>query len=970
MTTDCLNIYYQNVRGLNTVSAEVRQQISNNNYDVYIFTETWLNGGCFDCEFFESGYNVYRRDRETTASTKSRGGGVLIAVSDRLVSTRVDENEGDCEDVWVKVTAGSGRRPSTLNICAIYLPPPVRNDDVKTFTDKVNSILQNSSDRENTLIVGDFNMGGIAWQRDGDNDTCGMTPVGYGNCELFCRLVDFLMLNDLGQYNNVKNKNNKVLDLILCNKESIIHVTECHNPIKDIDRHHPALEIQLKMSVESLKKTVKIERKNFYKGDYSAINDYLKSVDWGKELERFDNVNEMVSRFYEILHETITKHIPMSKNRPKSYPVWYSPQLIKLLKKKLKYHRRFKKYGNPLDKLEFDYLRADSGRMIKECYKKYIGTIEYDLKKNPKFFWTHIKNLRKCCSSYPSTMILNNTISSDTHKIPDMFATHFSSVYEAGDSDLDDYVTNRPSDLNSNIQDVLNPPQFSPEDVNKKLKKIDTAKGVGPDNVHPLYLVRCADELTLPLCMLFNRSMQTGMFPDTWKMARVVPIYKNGKKDHISNYRPIAIISAIAKIFESMVHAIIYAHIQKHIINEQHGFMKMRSTCTNLVLFASDLVETVDRGSQVDAVYTDFSKAFDKVNHKILLDKLYLFGITDNILDWCRSYLTKRPMEVVVENEKSKPFLAHSGVPQGSVLGPLFFNIFINDLSENIKYSRLYLFADDLKLTKEITCMEDSRLLQDDIDNLQHWCTSNKMLLNASKCHHIKFTRKHNKFRTDYIINGTRLAEVDTIRDLGITVDGQLCFSNHIDRIIKEANKSLGFILRNTKDFKKPSSLILLYNSYVRSKLEYCSTVWSPDYTIHKNRIERVQKKFIRSLSYRFQTPKTVKTYAEKLKHFHLDTLSGRRLCLDMSFLHKVVNDKIDSPTLVGQFVYHVPTRIPRYPCRLFKPKFCRTRLGRNSPVVRLARLYNDLTNKLPELDIHFQRLPKFLRIIRKSDVL
>lgn len=796
-----------------------------------------------------------------------------------------------------------------------------------------------------------------------------MIPVGYGNCELLCDFVDFITFNDFTQFNHVSNENNKILDLLLCNSQRI-RVRECVQPIRQTDKYHPALEIEFQVQAEAPKVKGKPKRFNFYKGDYQALNDSLGSIDWRAKLGHCDSVNEMLSVFYNDVYECMKSHIPETKSCKGSYPIWFSPQLIYMLKQKSKRHKKYKKFGNPLDKIEFEYLRNDISKMIKECYKNYIDSIERKIKENSKYFWTHVKNLRKNSSSYPSTMTLNNTIISDPESIPDLFATHFSSVFE-----VDDDSVNTTDDVgismdNTERLDLIDSFEFDPIEIEKKLKKLDITKSVGPDNIHPLLLVNCARNFALPLSLLYNQSLKTGTFPDAWKQARVVPIYKSGKRECVANYRPVSILSTISKVFESMIHSVLYRHIHKYLISDQYGFVKNRSTNTNLVLFASELMESVDQGFQVDAVYTDFSKAFDKVNHRILLRKLYTFGLSGNLLEWCDSYLKNRPSQVVIDGVQSTPFIALSGVPQGSVLGPLFFNIFINDIAKVIKHSKIYMFADDLKLTKIVSSDEESKNLQKDIDGLQEWCNKNKMYLNGKKCKHIKFTKKRNKMVTEYSVAGSKLEEVTTIRDLGVTMDCQLRFTDHIDNIVKNANKSLGFILRSSKGFKNPSTVILLYNSYVRSQLEYCSSVWNPNYNIHINRIEKVQKKFIRSVAYKFGVSNRLKTYIERLQHFRLHSLSKRRAILDMSYLHKLLNGHIDSPTLLSKLQFNVPNRVPRHPGGLFKKKFCRTTMGRNSPIVRLSRMYNDLCKRIFSLDIHSQTLPRFLSLLREDDLL
>lgn len=260
MLSKYLKIYYQNVRGLNTNSIEVRQQIINNDYDIYIFTETWLNSGCFDSEIFESGYEVYRRDRETASISNSvRGGGVLIAVSKRLVSKRIQEWESECEDLWISITAldRSGKSSTSIRLCAVYLPPPVTDKSLKTFTDKVSCNVESHDDFKYTVIAGDFNMSSIVWNTNTDNnnhcDNNYATPSGYENRELLCNFIDFITLNGMKQYNCVKNKQDKVLDLVLCNEE-VLQISECMYPVRNIDNYHPALDITMKTTNASKKK--------------------------------------------------------------------------------------------------------------------------------------------------------------------------------------------------------------------------------------------------------------------------------------------------------------------------------------------------------------------------------------------------------------------------------------------------------------------------------------------------------------------------------------------------------------------------------------------------------------------------------------------------------------------------------------------------------------------------------------------
>lgn len=372
-------------------------------------------------------------------------------------------------------------------------------------------------------------------------------------------------------------------------------------------------------------------------------------------------------------------------------------------------------------------------------------------------------------------------------------------------------------------------------------------------------------------------------------------------------------------------------------------YCRFENTNSNLVSYINSVVEAVDKQQQVDAIYTDFSKAFDRVCHNTLLTKLSRYGFGGPMLLWLESYLADRSQYVVVKGFQSEAFPVLSGVPQGSHLGPLLFNVFVNDIVDVIKYSKVHLYADDLKLVKVITDVRDSAHLQADVDSLSEWSTRNNMSLNIEKCYHIKFTRKLNILKTNYSIKGKRLEEVGEFRDLGVLVDSKLTFIPHIDDIVSRASRMLGFIIRNGKVFQSPQTKILLFNSYVRSVLEYGSVVWSPEYSVHSLRIERIQKRFLRHLAFASGKLRSLPSYRDKLQHFQMHSLKDRRQLLDMTFLFKILRSHIDCPQLLGLFQLRVPRQPPRYPAALFSIPTARTNLRKHNAISRLSGFYNSL---------------------------
>ena len=298
------------------------------------------------------------------------------------------------------------------------------------------------------------------------------------------------------------------------------------------------------------------------------------------------------------------------------------------------------------------------------------------------------------------------------------------------------------------------------------------------------------------LWILFNKSLDSGIFPSTWKTCLVFPIFKGGVKTLANSYRPISLQNVMPKLLESIITAKLSFYCKNLIINQQHGFVSGRSTITNLLPYQRFLSDRIEEGLQVDAVYADLRKAFDSVNHPILFSKLCALGVHGNLVDWLSSYITDRTQIVKINDCLSKGIAVRSGAPQGSHLGPLLFILFINDISDVFMSSRFCLFADDLKIYRPVTSVDDAVLLQRDLERLTAWCSINKLYFNVSKCHIIRFSRSNTKIIYPYSLDNTSLSSVNTIRDLGILFSDDLSFHAHYLFTANSAFKALGFIYR------------------------------------------------------------------------------------------------------------------------------------------------------------------------------
>ena len=421
------------------------------------------------------------------------------------------------------------------------------------------------------------------------------------------------------------------------------------------------------------------------------------------------------------------------------------------------------------------------------------------------------------------------------------------------------------------------------KDVLSKLKSLNPYKSCGPDGVHSRLLRELALQMAGPVTALFNSTLQHGQVPDDWKKANISPIFKKGSKNLASNYRPISLTAVLCKLMESFLRD----HVMKHLVDnnllsrKQHGFISGRSTVTQLLKYLDKCAQSVAAGKVVDAIYLDFEKAFDTVPHHRLLGKLQAYGINGCILNWVADYLNGRTQVVAVNGTESEIGSVLSGVPQGTVLGPILFVIYINDMLDSISSEGL-LFADDTKVFRQICSEDDSLELQSDIDKLEAWTKIWLLRFNADKCHVLTMGKFENIRHTHrYRIGGKELEHVFEEKDLGVIVDADLSFEDHITAKVKKANQIMGLIRRSFA-YLDEKSFVKLYTALVRPHLEYAQSVWSPHLKKFTDLIENVQIRATKLVDHLGSLE-----YSERLKRLNLPTLAFRRLRGDLIEMFK-----------------------------------------------------------------------------------
>ena len=402
---------------------------------------------------------------------------------------------------------------------------------------------------------------------------------------------------------------------------------------------------------------------------------------------------------------------------------------------------------------------------------------------------------------------------------------------------------------------------------------------------------------------IFIQSIETGEIPEDWLKANIAPIYKKGNRNLAENYRPVSLTCICCKVMEHILckHMLNHLDLHKILTHLQHGFRSGYSCETQLLVTLHDLMTRNNLKEQVDMIILDFSKAFDTVPHDKLLHKLRHYGIRGNVHDWISVFLKRREQRVVVNGKNSEWIHVDSGVPQGTVLGPLLFLLYINDLPKCISNeTTVRLFADDCIVYRTIRSMQDQILLQKDLDELSKWAHKWGMKFNASKCQVMRIHRSRDPYERFYMLCGKVLLQVDKTKYLGVIITEDLNWTSHVEYVTGKANKVLGLLRRNLVDCPQELKEIA-YVSMVRSILEYASAVWDPHLIKDKSALERVQRRAARFVKneYRIydQASDDYHSVTNMLNELGWKNLEERRRETRLTLLFKLTNNQIDIPT-------------------------------------------------------------------------
>ena len=609
-------------------------------------------------------------------------------------------------------------------------------------------------------------------------------------------------------------------------------------------------------------------------------------------------VNELWSLFKTTLTDSINKNIPHKMLTYKHRLPWVNNNLRKMINRKNKLYFKMKKDIKLRDK--YKKLKYHVQKEMRNAYNTYIEKLILDLPTNdpdqsysnqlkPKKLFSYIKSVRTDNSGV-APLKKDGQLIADTKQKANILNNQFQSVFT---TETSNNIPDKGTSPHPEIQSLT----ITTTGIEKLLSNINPHKASGPDNISGRILKELK-EITAPiLTILFQKSLQSGTIPTDWKHANVAPAYKKGEKYNAVNYRPISLTCISCKIMEHVITKHIINHLEKNnlLYDLQHGFRHSRSCETQLLSFVQELASNYDKNIQTDLIIMDFAKAFDKVPHQRLLYKLKYYGINNETLNWINAFLSDRTQTVVLDGESSDIAPVTSGVPQGTVLGPVLFLVYINDLPDYLNSSKLRLFADDSIIYRTIKSQNDCDSLQADLDAAARWESDWLMAFHPDKCTVLTVTHKKNPLKHNYILHNHILEPVSSAKYLGVTLQSDLKWTKHTNNIISNANKSLGFLKRNLKT-SNTNIKSQAYLSLVRPKLEYACSVWDPHTADQRNKIEMVQRRAARYACNQYHNTSSV---TDMIDNLNWPTLQQRRLKTKIIMFYKVVHQIIAVPSTI-----------------------------------------------------------------------
>lgn len=808
--------------------------------------------------------------------------GTCIYVNNHFKSSSVTvPNHTFRDSITVKIT---GKNNLNLLMQCLYRSgtpdTAVQHDDEMFKLLKETSTIPNYSKK---IIVGDFNLNRISWSPDPSNPTL-PTYISENSPEVkFLECIrDTFFVQHITEPTRFREGNNPTLDdLVLSSCETDISEIIYNESIGLSD--HLTINCNINTLLQSSTNMRTIYK--YDKADFEKMKEVF-NVDW-EEKFRNKTTQESIDIFETIYHKAINECVPRKEasGDERCKPIWMTQHALRKVRRKHSSWIRYLNTKQGSDYLKYVRERNDAAHATKQARKEYEKSIAKHCRKNPKGVWNYMKSTQKIRTKIPNLKKKDGSYTTSDEEIAEVLNEQYYSVFTK------ENLTNIPNIPSKELlTEPLSDINIHKEEVEKHLKNLLPNKAPGLDGLHPRILKEMAEVISTPITDIFRKSVSSGELPTTWLQAVITPIFKKGDRSDASNYRPVSLTSILCKTLERIIIIHILNHLKSNHLKckQQHGFSSGKSVTTNLLEAMNVWTEALMHNIAIDILYMDYAKAFDTVPHQRLLCQVESFGITGKVLQWIKSFLSNRQQKVKANGVESSWSPVISGIPQGSIMGPILFTLFVNDLPQKIN-SIISMFADDTKLYLPLTSDNSHAELVADLNYLQMWAEQMQMKFHPSKCK-VMHMGKNNPHK-DYVMMDSEnqpytLEETDVEKDLGVYIDSKLKFTQHCQEKINKANKILGYIRHTFKHLNK-DTFLLLYKSLVRPHLEFASCIWSPKQKYNIDSIERVQRRATKLISQIRDL-----SYSERLKHLDLETLSYRRTRADLLETYRILTDQ------------------------------------------------------------------------------
>ena len=796
-------------------------------FDIIAISETKIQRGIPPAKNINiPNYKVYE------TSTEATKGGTLIYISNKWLPKPRKDLE-ICEAKKIESTFVELVLPKSKNIIigCIYKH---HNIGVAEFQELLVSLFKKVEKENKSLyLCGDFNVDLLKIDTDKQTN------------DYFDSLTDNNVLPLITLPTRITNKSKTLIDNILTNKFNI--GTLSGNLTVSISDHIPQFAIIPVENKISLPKNHNIMVQDTRKLNYNELRNDLLSLNFQYiKNNNQHNIHDITTKFLNDVNAVINKHAPLRKITKKEYKDKCKPWLTNSIKNLVRFRDKlFKNMKNETVqekknelKSEIKIYKSRIKHMIRASKKAYYDNFFQKNSTNTRNLWKGINNIISCKPlKAPINCIevkINKTIKcvTDKKEITEKFNNFFSDTAEnilknqkfRGNKHYTHYMQKFNQSFKINLT--------TKDEVETIINNFNTSKSVGPNSVLPGILNKVSGILSEPISKICNISFQTGIFPDPLKLSKIIPIHKKGSKLEVENYRPISLLSNINKILEKLMHFRLQVYLEKHemIYKLQFGFREKHSTNHAILSIIEKIQNAMENDQLAIGIFIDLQKAFDTVNHEILLDKLKYYGVKGTSNDWFKSYLSNRKQFTCVDGVNSTVRNVLHGVPQGSVLGPLLFLLYVNDLNQCIKNSSVFHFADDTNLMyvpeRKLRNKNLVRRLNTDLKSLNNWLLSNKISLNTNKTELIFFRKKNTPLpKHKVILNGFKLTPSSSIRYVGLVIDEHLTYKNHMQSLnvkLKRANNILSIV----RHYVPKSFLTQIYYGQFNSHLTYGCQAW------------------------------------------------------------------------------------------------------------------------------------------------